>query len=160
MIRKIPEVVTKHHAYFSADKKYRFYLYREWQARLGTALLIGLNPSTANDDADDPTINKLYSIVGAGGFGAFYMMNLFPFVSSDPALIQKTELDINDEFLRSISFTTSAVVFCWGNFNAVGNRDLQMMKLFPNAYCFGKNKNGSPKHPLYLKYDSKLIKYA
>ena len=48
------------YAYFSPDRKYRYQLTRIWHQHLPLAMCIGLNPSTANEAEDDPTISLLY----------------------------------------------------------------------------------------------------
>ena len=48
------------------------------------------------------------------------------------------------------------VVYAWGN----SIKEPQELKnLVKNPKCFGKNLNGTPKHPLYLSSNSKLIKF-
>ncbi len=53
------------------------------------------------------------------------------------------------------------VVFAWGNFKIVPKhgRDKELIEMFPNALTIGLNKNGSPKHPLFQKGESMLIKF-
>jgi len=45
-------------ATFSSCRTYRYSLSRIWDKKKKYALFIGLNPSTANKDADDPTIRR------------------------------------------------------------------------------------------------------
>lgn len=129
-------------------------------------MLIGLNPSTANELKSDATIRRLRGssdkpgLIHQNGFGGFYMMNLFPFVTPYPELLQISnhKLEENDLFLKTISFKCEAVIFCWGNFKTFG-RDKAVIEMFPTASCFGKNANGSPKHPLYLKGTTKISNF-
>jgi hypothetical protein len=150
-------------AEFSPDKLYRYALWRIWDVTKPLVMFIGLNPSIANEKKDDPTIRRLGGKDGMAyrnGYGGFYMMNLFPFVTSYPSQLQ-TDLEskiINDEWLQKINLLCETVVFCWGNFKCA-ERAGEIIKMFPAAMCFGKNANGSPKHPLYLKADTKLINY-
>lgn len=153
-------------ATFSPDKTYRFALWRRWDINKPIAMFIGLNPSTANEKKTDPTITRLMGIPGKpglaqrNGFGGFYMMNLYPFVTPYPweLEISPHKLPENDLHLYQVSLQCDTIVFCWGNFNTFG-RDAEVMQMFTGAKCFGKNKSGSPKHPLYLAGDTKLIVY-
>lgn len=153
-------------AIFSPDRKYRFALWRRWDFRLPMAMFIGLNPSTANEKKTDPTITRLVGIPGKpglaprNGFGGFYMMNLYPFVTPHPEELETSADKIfeNDLHIYDANMHCDTVVFCWGNFNTFG-RDAEVMQMFRGAMCFGKNKSGSPKHPLYLAGDTKLIDY-
>lgn len=148
-------------AKFSPDRKRRFYLYRVWDRKKPIIAFVGLNPSTANEDRNDPTIRKLISFTSRNGFGGFYMFNLFTIVSPDPSVLTNEsdqDCEYNRLMILGLRNDYSELVFCWGSFETFG-RDKEMIKAFPNAKCFRKNKNGSPAHPLYLPKDISLIEY-
>ncbi len=149
-------------AIFSDDRKHRFLLTRAWDESKPTIAFIGLNPSTANELTDDPTIRRVIGFARSFGYGKVFMQNLFSYVTPYPHELKKCGSMINDSntdyLLRYAKWQSNAVVFCWGNFDVLG-RDKVALDMFPNAYCLGKNANGSPKHPLYLKSDTKLILY-
>ena len=63
-----------------------------------------------------------------------------------------------DGWLTDTANKCDKVVFAWGNFN-VNGRDKEVIKMFPDAYALHINKNGSPKHPLYVKSDVLPIKF-
>lgn len=150
-------------AEFSKCGTYRYALWRIWDIKLPMGMLIGLNPSTANKKMNDPTITRLGSkngLMRANGFGGMFMTNLFAQVTPYPEMLEVTEkgVSVNDEWLQEVNLHCETVIFCWGNFKVKG-RDLEMKEMFPSAMCFGKNRNGSPKHPLYLKADTKLVNF-
>lgn len=147
-------------AMFSKDRAYRYWLFRGWDDTLPLMMFIGLNPSTANEDEDDPTIRRVVDFAKSWGYGGVYMMNLYAIVSSDPKVLLTCEdpLGKNDQFFDDISKEVDAVLFAWGAFK-VNGRDEVMKTRFPNAYCLGVNKNGSPKHPLYVPGSMKLTLY-
>lgn len=149
-------------ALFSEDKKYRYALFRIWEADKGILMFVGLNPSTANENKNDNTISKLEKITANNGYGGFYMMNLFGLVTAYPKIL-KENFDIaigdNDKHLKEYSQFAKKIVFCWGNFKEAKERGEIVKKMFPNiqtAYLH-LNKNGSPKHPLYC-LDTQEIK--
>jgi hypothetical protein len=153
---------------FSECGKYRYRLWRIWNSNLPRAMIIGLNPSTANADTDDQTIMNLRRIMTALGYGGFYMMNCWPFITSKPELLQIDDGSnlFNDYHLALTAVECETVVFAWGNFKIIRDkgRDKELCDRFPNGMCFGKNKNGSPWHPLALMYNGtvknpKLEKY-
>lgn len=144
-------------AEFSECGKYRYKLWRIWNPDLPLVMCIGLNPSTANADTDDQTIGNLRRILTALGYGGFYMMNCWPFITSKPELLQ---IDSDSDFknslkLLAVAYITSEVIFAWGTFKIIKERgrDKELITMFPNAKCFGKNKDGSPMHPLALMYN-------
>jgi hypothetical protein len=158
-------------AEFSEDRKYRFSLWRIWDESKPLVMFIGLNPSTANETEPDNTIKRVIKISQWNGYGGFYMMNCFPIVSTDPSILKdfwqapdpftQNQDCINRDKLKNIALQCKDVVFAWGNFKVVKevNRDKELIKMFPNAKALHINKNGSPKHPLYCKSESKLISY-
>ena len=147
-------------AKFSDCGKHRLMLYRVWDIKKPLVMFIGLNPSTANADKDDPTINRVKQIAAANGFGGVFMMNLFTFISTDPKKLNLKEGNLPgaDLYLQQIAKRCKAIVCAWGNFGVMG-RDNQVRELFPQAIALKINKNGSPKHPLYCKADQQLVNY-
>lgn len=152
-------------ANFSNCGKYRYSLWRIWDKSKPLVMFIGLNPSTANADTDDATIKSVTRISKHNGYGGFYMMNCFPFISTDPSKLiatSKEHLYLNDEWLVKVWIKSDVAVFAWGNFKIVkeSGREERLSKMFPNAKALFVNKNGSPKHPLYCKSDTVLVPYA
>ena len=88
------------------------------------------------------------------------MMNCFPFVSTDPnKLYYCSHSVINERWLKATAEKCQDVVFSWGNFDVVKKLgvDFIMSKWFPQAKALHINKNGSPKHPLYCKSETKFV---
>ena len=69
---------------FANKHFYRYVLWRIWDDRKPTLTFICLNPSTANELRNDPTVNKIMGFAGRWGYGGIYLVNLFATVSSDP----------------------------------------------------------------------------
>jgi len=156
--------LKKSGAQFSINKKYRYSLWRIWDEKKPKVMFIGLNPSTANETTDDPTIRRVVQISKNLGYGGVYMMNCWAYIATDPTLLQINHIseEWNNELLTITASKCSAVVFAWGNFKIVRDlgRDKELLQMFPYAYALYINKNGSPKHPLYCKSDSKLVLYG
>jgi hypothetical protein len=146
-------------AEFSSCKKYRYKLYRIWDETLPLVMFIGLNPSTADENNDDHTVSNVGKIAKSNGYGGFYMMNSFPFISTDPKqLTDLTHNNVNDHVLLEVSSICKDVVFSWGSFKVMNKtgRDQQLKSMFPNPKVLKVNKDGSPKHPLYCSSKSIL----
>lgn len=152
---------------FSNDRKYRYALWRIWDRTKPFVMFIGLNPSTANETENDPTIRSVGRIAKANGYGGFYMMNCWAYISTDPEKLRGhrfNELicEWNDNMLTTIKAKCKDVVFAWGSFAIVKEtgRDRELSEMFPNAKALFINKNGSPKHPLYCKSDTKFVDWS
>jgi hypothetical protein len=159
----LPAAAVDKGATFSQDRKNRYSLWRIWDDTLPLVMFIGLNPSTANEDENDPTIRSVERIAKCNGYGGFYMMNCFSYVSTNPKglIIDVVSHCFNNNLLLEIGSKCKDVVFAWGNFDVVKEtgRDKELCEMFPNAKALFVNKNGSPKHPLYCKSDTKLIEF-
>lgn len=156
------DLFTDSGAFFSPDKQYRFWLFRIWDKKLPWVMFIGLNPSTANESEDDPTIRRVIQFAKDNGYGGVYMLNLFTVVSADPKILLthgSPHVWSNEAFRRTMVLCQDTV-FCWGSFKEAQERAKEVINRFPNALCLGKNKDGSPKHPLYIKADAPLMKFA
>jgi hypothetical protein len=155
-------------ATFSDCKKFRYALWRCWNPQLPAAMFIGFNPSTANARKLDNTTSRVKELCKSWGYGTFYMMNLFPFITSKPEILEKwiednkqeskKQIKENDRYLLEISKKCDLVIFAWGAFDTIG-RDKDIMKMFPNAKCLLINDDGSPQHPLYVPKTTKPIEY-
>ena len=150
-------------AIFSPDRKYRYMLSRTWDNDKFKVAFIGLNPSRANEDHNDQTIQKVMRFAHKSGAGGFYMLNLFPFITPypDDLVVMDNDTVFNENIRHLIDYAknkSEKTVFCWGAFNVLG-RDEMIKDMFPDALCLGKNKDGSPAHPLYLPKDTPLIPF-
>ena len=145
-------------AKISIDKKERYSLKREWDKSKNKILYIMFNPSLADDNNDDPTIRRLINFSKKFNYGGFLVGNIYSTISPNPKGVDKSD-GISDknlvELLKLIN-QVEEIVYAWGN-NAYEPEFLK--DLVSNPKCFGKNLNGSPKHPLYLPKNIQLISY-
>jgi len=156
-------LLVNKNATFSDCRKYRYALSRTWNGKKKTILFIGLNPSTANEKIDDPTIRRCINYAQNWGYGSLLMVNLFAYRATMPSELKNVKNPIgNDNDLQIIELSKKAdiAVAAWGNEGTLLNRDKEVKKILPNLMCLKINKSGQPSHPLYQKKDLKLIKYS
>lgn len=148
------ELFVNSGAEFSECGKYRYKLWRIWDKDKPKAMCIGLNPSTANATKPDATIRILISVLTKLGYGGFYMVNLFAIISSKPEVLLSCPdpLGDNENKLQEAAALCSDIIVCWGNFKQAGERIKEVLPRYPNAKCFGWNKNWTPFHPRALNY--------
>lgn len=150
-------------AYLSDDRRYRYWLLRVWDESLPVMANFGVNPSTADENANDPTIRKDIGFATRLGFGGLLKLNVCAYRATDPRQLRKAfDPDGKEnlpghlqEYMSQHSATT--VVFAWGkNGNYFWGRCQRIIEAFPDAMCFGKNPDGTPRHTLMLPYTTKL----
>ncbi len=144
----------KKDAVLSECGKYRFALWRLWDESKPYAMIIGLNPSTADDKEDDPTITRCINFAQSWGYGGLCMANLFAFRAIDPSDMFAATDPIgpkNDEWLISLSKAAGIVVAAWGNDGTYLGRSKEIIRLISNMHYLKLNATGEPAHPLYLK---------
>lgn len=148
-------------AVFSDNRKYRYALWRIWDKEKPLLMFIGLNPSTANESQPDPTIIRVEKFTFDWGYGGFYMMNLFSFVTAYPEELTNPNANNaeNDSWLYNIAKTCKTIIYCWGDFKVATERSKQVLQMFPDGFALVINKNGTPRHPLYVKGDTVPIKF-
>lgn len=154
----------KTNALFSADRKYRYALWRIWDETLPQVMFIGLNPSDANESKDDPTVRRCITFAkswqkdGRQQYGGIIIGNLFARCSPDPKVMMKDKEPIgteNDQWLLKLSKDASLVVGAWGDKGLFQNRGHEVRKMIPDLHYLKLNKSGEPSHPLYLLSDLK-----
>lgn len=140
-------------ALFSPCRTWRYSLWRIWDERRNHAVFVGLNPSTADETIDDPTIRRCIQFAKDWGYGGLYMLNAFAFCTKDPK-VMKTAADPvgpdNDFLLSQYSLSAGVTVAAWGNDGNFMGRAAKVREQLYNPHYLKLNKDGSPAHPLYL----------
>jgi hypothetical protein len=151
-------------AYFSPDRKNRYWLLRIWDDSLPINCSCGVNPSTADEKENDPTIRKDIGFSGRQGFGGLLKVNVSAYRSTDPRGMRSKP--IGDEntpaHLRQYfnQFNAKQFTAAWGrNGRYLEHHVLAILSEFPDAVCFGRNPDGTPRHTLMLPYSTPLERY-
>ncbi len=162
---------TRSAASFSPCRRWRTWLERRWDALpIGAgrhAAFIGMNPSTADEAVDDPTVQGCMARARAWGYGAAVMLNAFAYRATDKLRLLEVDDPIgpnNDADILRLSTAAGVVVVAWGQPpKALRTRGPALAGMLRGAgivpKCFAINADGSPKHPLYVRRDAKLIPF-
>ncbi len=141
-------------AEFSPSRLYRYTLWRIWDESLPACMFIGLNPSTANETEDDPTIRRCINFARSWGYGQLVMTNLFAFRATNPVDMKSYHSPVgimNNSAIICEAKKASIIVAAWGNHGSYKNRASCVTAMLPNLHYLEKSVKGQPKHPLYLK---------
>lgn len=141
-------------AVFSKDRCYRYALWRTWNTTLPRVMFVGLNPSTADEQSDDPTIRRCIGFARHWGFGGVIVSNLFAFRATYPSDLKLEPQPIgcdNDRWLQHTANRSALIIACWGTHGQRLQRDQQVRLMLPELCVLAMNKGGTPSHPLYLK---------
>lgn len=161
---------VKGDATFSADHKYR-QLMRRWTGDAFPSryvLFIGMNPSTADATVNDPTCAREWTFANREGFSAMVKANVGDYRATDPKmLLAPGVVAVSSENLpaiRAAAKDAALVILCHGKLNkalAPAGRSLveALRQDGIDLWCFGTNADGSPKHPLYMRADTPLVRF-
>jgi hypothetical protein len=146
-------------AVYSACENYRYQLTRTWDDTQAKALFIMLNPSTATEFQNDPTVERCERRARALGFGAFRVTNIFAYRATDPQKMRAQADPVGPEndaaILGAVSWA-DRVICAWGNHGAHLGRGAfvaAMLRKTPvPLWHLGLTQSGVPKHPLYTGY--------
>lgn len=148
---------------FSGDLVYRYRLSRRWGDGPAVAF-IGLNPSTADETNDDPTIRRCIGFAKRWGYDQLVMLNLFAFRATDPADMKRVLDPVgpeNDKYLVREAREAGLVVAAWGVHGSYHARDEEVLSILPlPPVALGVTKDGYPRHPLYVRADAEPGLYA
>lgn len=161
-------------AILSDDQVYRYELTRLWAPEKGYACWIMLNPSVADDEFDDRTIQKIMRYTERENWGGIVVVNLFAYRAQKPVRMWEARdrgVDIvgpeNASHIVDAMRKAKIHFAAWG----VGNRDPDVAPEIRKVHkiamyemidmkCLGHNGDGSPKHPLYIAADEPLVNYV
>jgi hypothetical protein len=140
-------------AVISPCRRYRFALWRRWNCG-PQVLFVLLNPSTADETADDPTVRRCLGFARSWGFAALAVGNLFALRSTSPAELSACVDPVgpdNDRWLLRLSDESALVVAAWGNYGRLLGRGHAVSNLLPDLHILGLTRRGEPRHPLYSR---------
>lgn len=158
---------TRHHtagqtasaALYSDCEAYRYSLTRIWDAAGPLINFVMLNPSTATEERNDPTIERCERRARALEAGGFEITNLFAFRATDPRDLRRAAHPNgpdNDAVLTAAAARATRIIAAWGVHGAHLNRAAEVTALLVQSptplYHMGLTKHGHPRHPLYLPY--------
>jgi hypothetical protein len=145
-------------AVYSPCERYRYALTRVW----GTGprvLFVMLNPSTATEVQNDPTVERCERRARALGYGGFRVCNIFAWRDTDPRAMRAAADPVgpaNDAAIQDGALWADAIVCAWGTHGAHLDRGAQVETLLRatgrTLTHLGLSKDGHPKHPLYIAY--------
>ena len=175
----LPSLVIKQHktliqqseAHFSPCEKYRYWLRRDWDLSLKAISFLMLNPSTADEMQNDPTIERCQRRAIAMGYGSMIIVNLFPFRMTDSTqLITVADLlgdakEADDCIIRAVD-ASDMTVCGWGKHPLAAPRgqdvlsQLKKANLQDKVKCLQLNADNSPQHPLYIAYSKQPVPFV
>lgn len=146
-------------ATYSPDSRYRYALTRDWAAGQ-RVLFVMLNPSTATEVQNDPTVERCERRARTLGFGGFAVANIFAFRATDPR-VMRAEPDpvgpANDAMIHDLAMRSDRIICAWGSHGLHLDRGASVAALLRatarDLHHLGLTKGGQPKHPLYISYD-------
>jgi len=146
-------------AVYSPCEQYRYSLTRIWDDAAGRAHFIMLNPSTATEIQNDPTVERCERRARALGFGAFRVSNIFAWRDTDPRKMRAAIDPVgpaNDAAILEGCAWAGCNIAAWGTHGAHLDRGAQVVDLLRTAggtvHHLGLTKDGHPRHPLYVAY--------
>ncbi len=138
--------------------QYRYLLWRTWNPDAAQVAFVMCNPSTADGSSDDPTIRRCMDFAQSWGFGSLAVGNLFAYRSPSPRDLLTVADPVgpdNDAHLVQIARQSACLIAAWGCAGRYRERDRAVMEKLsahsPRMVCLGRNADGSPKHPLYIR---------
>ncbi|HWA39424.1 MAG TPA: DUF1643 domain-containing protein [Burkholderiales bacterium] len=144
-------------ALFSRCRRWRYLLWRQWDAAKPAANFLMLNPSTADELRLDPSCTRARNYAQAWGYGALIVTNLFGWRATDPADMKAAPDPVgrgNDAAILGAAREAGLVVCAWGNHGSHLERSGAVVAALRRAgvrlHYLRMNGGGVPAHPLYL----------
>lgn len=146
-------------AVYSDCETYRYMLTRVWDAAGEKALFVMLNPSTATETQNDPTVERCERRARALGFGAFRVTNIFAYRATDPKVMRAIPDPVgpmNDEAIADAAIWADRIICAWGGHGLHLGRGVFVERALRATtkplWHMGLTQSGQPKHPLYIGY--------
>lgn len=138
---------------------YRYTLTRGRWLGEGTVLFVMLNPSTADEHQDDPTIRRCVGFAQTWGYARLNVANLYALRATDPRDLFRHDDPVgpgNDLAVIQHARNADAIVVAWGATQhpqpARADHVLDLLDAaHGRVWCLGLTPaTGQPRHPLYV----------
>ena len=142
---------------------YRYLLRRKWDVNKPQVTFVMLNPSTADAYQDDPTLRKCINFAKSWDYGSLEVVNLFAYRATNPRELRQVVDPVgskNNCYLQLATKRAALIIVAWGAHGSFQNRNKVVLDLISGQqplYCLGLTKHRHPRHPLYIKNNTKLI---
>ncbi len=150
-------------AVYSPCERYRYALTRVWDQRGRKVALVMLNPSTADERRNDPTIERCERRARALGYGGFRVVNIFAYRATDPANLKQAKRPEGPDNTQAIHDATTwadDIIAAWGAHGSFLDQGSKIQALLAQTevpvFHLGLTKAGHPRHPLYVAYATPL----
>lgn len=152
-------------ATFSPDRVYRYTLVRDWRGDIEAvgglsgpiAHFVCLNPSTADETTNDPTVRRCIGFARSWGYGGLVLTNIFAYRATNPKHLpfqRDPSGPDNDDAIMSAAQTSAITVMAWGDHGKLQRRGEHVIAMLHEAgiglHYLVKTLSGQPGHPLYL----------
>jgi hypothetical protein len=154
---RTPETIERVSDWSSCGRR-RYRLGRFWTSG-PIACVIGLNPSVANEQIDDPTNRRLICLLCDLGFGGYWLVNLIAESTPYPHQLGRSSRRLsiaNRQIIEHAICVSDQTILAWGAGGIRCGFRYRLVQSINEPQCFGCTKDGEPKHPLYLPKHSKL----
>lgn len=149
-------------AIYSDCEAYRYSLTRVWDPAGRKVMFVMLNPSTASELRNDPTVERCERRARTLGFGAFQVTNIFAWRATEPKAMRAApdpEGPDNGAAVLSGANWADQIIAAWGVHGEHRKQGVTMRAMLEQAghrlFHLGLTKAGHPRHPLYLRYDER-----
>lgn len=162
-IGRLPEMERL--AWFSWDGVYRYTLERRWGEGPKVNMIM-LNPSVADAQRDDRTIEKVMMYAHREGYRSVVITNLYALRATKPEDLWTVPDPIgpdNDDAIAAAALESDQVWVGWGTGRlAMIQRSIKVQEILHDVgvgrpKCLWHNSNGTPVHPLYQPNARPLI---
>lgn len=154
-------------AVYSDCERYRYSLGRIWDPAGKKVMFVMLNPSTATEVQNDPTVERCERRARALGYGGFRVTNIFAWRATDPRDMRAAPDPVgpeNESTLKEGALWADHIIAAWGTHGAHLDRGIAVADMLSrqgkSLFHLGLSKAGHPKHPLYLPYSQQPISWS
>lgn len=151
---------------FDESERHRFKLTCSWTEELPRCLFIMLNPSSADLEVCDRTLDRCIKIAKNNDFGSISVVNLFSYRTPNPVellAVEEKSLFTNLEVVKKSIDEAELIIAAWGEQGVWFNGCYPILKYIEDTskklYCLDENRYGWPRHPSRMKTDTVLKEY-